>query len=92
MDVVILGWSRMSEGERGAFGVASILAEPAEARARGEDVPSGADFAAACISRMCAPALDELLAVGVTPGDVASRHSGCSLLKVALVELQMPYP
>ena len=77
-----------------------MLAQLATARAGGEDVPSSADLAARCFSanlaaqcikRLCAPALDELLAVGVMPGDVASRFSGCSLLQVALVELQFPY-
>ena len=94
MDVVIPGWSRMSmsKGERGAFGVASILAELAAARARGEDiVPSGADLAVACIGRLCSPALEKLLDAGVEPGDV-SVECGYSLLQVALSVLKMPYP
>ena len=90
MDKVIPGWS-MSESERGAFDVASSLAELTAARAWGEDVPSGADLAAWCIERLCAPELDELLSAGVKPGDV-SVAAGSSLLQAALNMLVVPYP
>ena len=92
MNDVIFGWSRMSEGERGAYDAASILAVLAAARARGEDnVPSGADLAVACIGRLCSPALEKLLDAGVEPGDV-SVECGYSLLQAALYMLNFPYP
>ena len=91
MDKVITSWSTLSEGKRGACDVASELAELTAARARGEDLPSGADLAAWCIERLCAPALDMLLGEGVKPGDV-SVAAGRSLLQVALNMLNVPYP
>jgi ankyrin repeat protein len=93
MDLVIPGWSRMSEGARGAMHVASELAEFAAARARGEAVFSGADLAARCIDRLCAAELERLLIAGVRPGNVALVCGGRgSLLQVALRALVAPYP
>ena len=91
MDKMVSGWLTMTEAERGAYDAACDLAELAAARARGEDVPSGADLAAACIERLCAAPLAKLLDAGVRPGDV-SVECGGSLLNVALHVLQTPYP
>ena len=93
MDDVIPGWSRMSEGERDAYDAVGSLAELAAARARGNKaVPSDADLAARCITRLCAPALTKLLGAGVKPGDVSRAHGGLSLLQLVFNVLIAPYP